>query len=237
MNVEDLKIYGKSLMEIVDSFPRTMMMKVGAIFAGEILKKTQYFGIFSFMLRVRKEKVRLIDAYPEAYADLKKMGPTPTSQFLSMIAVFNVLAARDGREETYIFLKGIWHRYAKYSMPMLYDVDNLCQCDGACYDNFKKFNVAMFNAMDDYHVKEITDEEDCLTIIVDRCGSVDIAKAFDCPEIGMLGCDHDVAGYPAIEEKVGADFRRRHTIAKGDAYCDFMFFRRGTAPFDASENR
>jgi len=53
----------------------------------------------------------------------------------------------------------------------------------------------------------------------------------------MLGCDHDVAGYPCIEDKVNSEFRRQHTIAKGDDICDFMFFRKGKCPFDASKNK
>ena len=49
--------------------------------------------------------------------------------------------------------------------------------------------------------------------------------------------DHDIVGCPAIEDKIGLEFRRLHTIAKGDDYCDFMFFKKGTCPYDASSNK
>ena len=31
--------------------------------------------------------------------------------------------------------------------------------------------------------------------------------------------------------------RRSHTIAKGNEICDFIFFRKGKCPFDASKNK
>ena len=45
--------------------------------------------------------------------------------------------------------------------------------------------------------------------------------AFDCPEIAKLSCYPDLSGYPVILDRVNADFRRPHTLAKGDAYFDF----------------
>ena len=81
-----------------------------------------------------------------------------------------------------------------------------------------------------WKVKEMKREEDQLTIIVDYCSGCEISKAFDCPEVAKLGCDHDLAGYPVLIDRVNAEFRRPHTIAKGDDYCDFHFYRKGTAP-------
>jgi hypothetical protein len=73
-------------------------------------------------------------------------------------------------------------------------------------------------------------EGDEQTIVVSRCANVVLGKAFDCPEIAKLGCDHDLAGYPVILDRVNAEFRRPHSMAKGDEYCDFHFYRKGTAP-------
>ena len=57
------------------------------------------------------------------------------------------------------------------------------------------------------------------------------------PELGKFGCDHDLAGYAAIEDDVGCDFRRLCTIAKGDDRCVFEFYRKGTAPDNAHLNK
>ncbi len=60
---------------------------------------------------------------------------------------------------------------------------------------------------------------------------------FDCPEIAKLGCDHDLAGYPCIEDRCNAEFRRPCTLAKGGEYCDFHFYRKGFAPKGDFENK
>ncbi len=237
MKVEKLKNYGKSIGEIVDSTPFPVMLKIGGIILTSIIRETGILGFIPFMNKVKNEKKRIIRDNSEGYSKALKLGKEPANQFLTMTAMFNVIANKKGREYAYKFTKIMWQKYAKYTMPSLYDADKLRNCEGDTFSNYKKFNIAMFKANDDYRVKEIKDEPDCLTVIVDRCISVDIANALKCPEVGMLGCDHDVAGYPYIEDKVNSEFRRLHTIAKGDDVCDFMFFRKGKCPFDASKNK
>ena len=237
MKVEELKNYGKPVGEIVETTPFSVMMKIGLIVIKSIIKKSGIIGFIPFMIKVNKEKKRIIKDFPKGYSKALELGKAPANQFLTMTALFNVVANKESREEAYRFTKEMWQGYAKYTMPALYNVDKMVECEGDVYDNYKKFNIAMFKAMEEYHTKEIKDEPDCLTIIVDKCESVEIANALGCPEVGMLGCDHDVAGYPFIEDKVNSEFRRLHTIAKGDDVCDFMFFRKGKCPFDASKNK
>jgi hypothetical protein len=74
------------------------------------------------------------------------------------------------------------------------------------------------------------DEKDKHMLKIVSCINVDIFGALGCPELGKLGCDHDLTGYPAIEDRVQAEFRRPCTIAKGGSYCKFIFYRQGTAP-------
>jgi hypothetical protein len=57
-----------------------------------------------------------------------------------------------------------------------------------------------------------------------------VFSALGCPELGKLGCDHDLARYPVILDRVHAEFRRPCTLANGDDCCDFNFYRKGTAP-------
>ena len=237
MKVEELKNYGKSVGEVVDATPKSVMIKVGWIVITSIIKETGLIGFIPFMNKVKKEKKRIIRDNPEGYSKALELGKEPATQFLTMTAMFNVVANKKSREEAYKFTKTMWQKYAKHTIPSMYEANKLSKCEGDTFSNYKKFNVAMFKANDDYHVKEIKDEPDCLTVIVDRCVSVDIANALKCPEVGMLGCDHDVAGYPYIEDKVSSEFRRSNTIAKGDEVCDFMFFKKGKCPFDASKNK
>jgi len=237
MKVEELRNYGKSVAEIVDTTPKSVMIKIGWIVIISIIKETGFIGFIPFMNKIKKEKKRIMKENADGYAKALELGKEPANQFLTMTAMFNVVANKKGREYAYNFTKTIWQKYSKYTMSSLYNADKLSKCEGDTFSNYKKFNIAMFKVNNDYHVKELKDEPDCLTIIVDRCKSAEIAQALDCPEVGMLGCDHDVAGYPYIEDKVNSEFRRLHTIAKGDDICDFMFFRKGKCPFDASKNK
>jgi hypothetical protein len=56
-------------------------------------------------------------------------------------------------------------------------------------------------------------------------------------ELGKFGCDHDLAGYAAIQDDVNCEFRRLRTIAKGDPSCVFEFYRKATAPDNAHLNK
>ena len=79
-------------------------------------------------------------------------------------------------------------------------------------------------------------ETDKLTIKITTCTNVKLFSELNVPELGKFGCDHDLAGYPLIEKDVDCDFRRLSTIASGDDYCLFEFYRRGTAPDNAHLN-
>jgi hypothetical protein len=237
MNVEQLKYYGKTIPQIIDNMPMSMKAKVGKIIIGSIIKKVGLLKFIPFMTKVLEERNRLISTYPEANKTAIELAKEGAEQVVMMISIFNVIAKTEGRSNAYEFTKKIFQGYAKYTIPALYDVVNLCKCNGDCFANYKKYNIAMFSASDEFHVNKIEDEENCLIINVDKCFNVIIGKAFDCPEIAMLGCDHDLAGYPEIEDTVNSEFRRLHTIAKGDLFCDFMFFRKGFATIEKSNNK
>jgi hypothetical protein len=76
----------------------------------------------------------------------------------------------------------------------------------------------------------MVDDGDRLRIHVASCANVDLFTAIGCPELAKLGCDHDLAGYPVIFDRVNAEFRRPCTLVAGDGYFDFNFYRKGTAP-------
>jgi hypothetical protein len=59
------------------------------------------------------------------------------------------------------------------------------------------------------------DEQDKLTIKITTCTNVQLFNELGVPELGKFVCDHDVAGFPVIEDEVNCEFRRFCTIAKG----------------------
>ena len=236
MKVEELSQYGKTLSGI----PKEALKKQKRIVLNEVRAKYGLLGTLPFFVRIIFGQRGLKKKYPRAYQQARRISENAAKEITILVSMFNLLAKKEGKEKAYNFLKKIFQEMAIYSMPAYYQIDDLVRCDGDVFDNFVKFNIAWFNAMNDegtWIVDTIEREDDKLTIIISECANCVISKAFDCPEIAKLGCDHDLAGYPVILDRVNAEFRRPHTIAKGDDYCDFMFYRKGTAPDTSHLNK
>jgi hypothetical protein len=229
MKVEELSQYGKTL----SGLPKEAVKKQQAIVINEIRRKFGLLGIVPFFIRLLLEQRAIKKNYPEAYQETLKVGKDVAKELPMLIAMFNIIARKEGRENAYEFVKEIMKKVAIYSMPAMYQIDDLVKCEGDPFENFMKFTVAWFKAMNEegtWKVKEFKEGKNDLSFIVTECTNCTLGEAYDCPEIAKLGCDHDLAGYPVIIDRVNAEFRRPHTIAKGDEYCDFHFHRKGTAP-------
>lgn len=236
MKVEGLSQYGKTL----SGLPKEAMKKQTIIVLDETRKKFGLLGILPFFVKVLLKQKALKRDYPIAYQEALKISKNAAKEITMLVAMFNIVAEKEGKEDAYNFLKNIFQKVAKYSMPAYYQIDDLVECEGDTFENFVKFNIAWFKAMNDegtWVVDKIEEEKDKLTIIISECANCVIGKAFDCPEIAKLGCDHDLAGYPVIIDRVNAQFVRQHTLAKGDEYCDFIFNRKGTAPDSEHPNK
>ncbi|MGB5813661.1 MAG: NAD(P)H-binding protein [Thermoanaerobaculia bacterium] len=235
MKVEDLSQYGKPL-----GLPKEAQRKqVGIVFSA-LREKVGLPGMVPFFISLFAEQRRIRRAHSDLVAKARAIGPEVAKEMVLLTALFKVAARRDGREEAYEFLKDIFQRVAVHSMPAIYQIDELAQCEGDSFENFKEFNVAMFEAMDregTWRSDAIVNDADRLRIKVTSCANVELFSALGCPELGKLGCDHDLAGYPVILDRVDAEFRRPCTLAKGDDFCDFNFYRKGTAPPTEHLNR
>jgi len=224
--VEELSLYGKPL----TGLEKEAVKEQEKIFMAEIKKRYGFFGRIPFFIDVFLEQRRTKKNYPEAYAQLQKFGGQAVKEFPFLIGIFKAIAKREGRENAYPVLKDMFQKVASTSQRAMYQVDELVECEGDVFDNFKKFHIAMFEASQDLFHNTNTNENDKLTSIVDKCANVEMANAFDVPELAPIGCDSDLAGYPPISDDVNMEFRRPCTIAKGSDECKFLFYRKGTAP-------
>ncbi len=226
--VEDLSQFGKPL-----GMPRKAQRKQIGIVLRALKQKLGVLGLPPFLVNVLAERRRIKKVYPDLVAKAREIGPEVEKEMVLLTSMFNVAARRYGREQAYELLQGIFQQVAVHSMPAIYQIDELVQCEGDRFENFKKFNVAMFEAMDregTWRSDEVVDEGDRLRIHVTSCANVDLFSALGCPELAKLGCDHDLAGYPVILDRVDAEFRRPCTLVAGDDACEFNFYRKGTAP-------
>ena len=212
MKVEELTQYGKTLLGL----PKETEKKLKSIVLREIRNKFGLLGFFPFFISVLLEQRRLKIKYTEAYQEVLKISEAAAKDIPIFVSVFNIIARKEGRENAYEFVKGIIQKVADHSLSAMYQFDDLVKCEGDAYENFSKFTSAWFKAMDKegtWKVKDLKEEKNELSFVVYECINCTLGEAFDCPEISKLGCDHDLAGYPVILDRVNAEFRRPHTIA------------------------
>ncbi len=198
-----------------------------------IKRKYGWFGRIPFFIRVYFEQRRLKKQHADAIAQLLGEPDHPGGkEFAGLVAMFNTFARTDGREGAQKLVLEMFQRMAaEAGMAALYQVDELVDCEGDVYENFTKFNIALFEGSQ--HLYDSTHSivnPDKHTVTVTRCVNVELADALGCPELRSLGCNFDIGGYPAIENRVNIEFRRPITIANGSDRCEFSFYRKGTAP-------
>ena len=145
----------------------------------------------------------------------KSIGVVIAKELTEMGALFSAIADKRGRGYAKEFMTRMMQNIAPVSMPGLYQLNDLIKCEGDVFDNFKKINRAMFSEIDrigTWKNSGFNETEDLLEFKVTSCVNVELFEAIACPELGTLGCDHDLAGYPLIEEAVQCEFRRTCTI-------------------------
>lgn len=233
--VEDLKNYGASL-----EMPKEAVRTQSRILWTALRKQFGFLGALRVLFDTFLNQRRLRRDFPESRRRAAAMGEIVEKQLFALSGIFLALAKRLGRKATYEFLKTeVIYRTAVTSVPLIYQVTDLKRCEGDVFDNFKKMNIALFERTTKdgtWLMESYKDDPDKLTIEVTTCANVELFNELNVPELGRFGCDHDVAGFAAIEKDVDCEFRRFCTIANGDDHCLFEFYRRGTAPDNAHLN-
>jgi len=235
MKVEELERFGAKL-----EMPKEAVKEQSKIMFRALRKKFGFWGMLGILKDLYFIQRNLKRDNPETLAKVTAIGSVVEKELFLFSGMFLALAKRLGRENAYEFFKTqVMNEIAKTSMPFLYQLDDLKKCEGDVFENFKKMNIAMFERTTSdgtWLMESYKDEKDKLTIKVTTCTNVELFNELGVPELGKFGCDHDLAGYPVIENEVNCEFRRLCTIANGDEFCLFEFYRKGTAPDNAHLN-
>lgn len=227
MQVEHLRRYGKG----IDDMPKRVLVRQSGVMLGELRRRYGTRGLVRLVRPMLRERRRLERDHAEDMDRIRRdFGSGAVTEAVGMSSLFLVLVPIEGREGAYEVVRSIFERIAPASMAALYQVEDLARCEGDPFENFKRFHLAMFDGSQDLFPNTQADEGDRFTSTVSRCGNVEAFMALGAPELGRLGCDHDLAGYPTICDRFGFEFRRPTTIAKGSDRCRFRFYRAGTAP-------
>ena len=229
LRVEDLEKYGAAL-----EMPKEAVKAQIGIMIKALRKKFGLLGMLGVSLDTYFIQRRLRKDFPETREKAADIGKVIEKELFALSGVFLALAKRLGRNEAYEFLKNeVIYKTALMSVPLIYQVPELKTCEGDVFENFKKMNIALFERTTKdgtWLMESYEDDPDKLTIEITTCANVELFNELNVPELGRFGCDHDVAGFAAIEKDVDCEFRRFCTIANGDDHCLFEFYRRGTAP-------
>lgn len=197
------------------------------------------FGIvkgIAFLLASLARSVLVKRRNPEGMALAADYSSEFAADFPMIVGMYETHSNWADETTAYEFLRDIIQTSATYQMYDLYPVEELQTFDDT-FEAFKRYNYGIFADDDNYPMTGFIDEPNHCQIDVGSCANVEIARAFGYPELAKLGCDHDLAGYPLIEDEVDAVFRRSQTIAKGADSCDFQFYRKGTEPEATFENK
>lgn len=235
MKVEELAMYGKAL-----EMPKEGVKKQMKVVLNLLRKEFGIAGLVGIMLGVKRHSKRIRRDYPQAMEKANNMSKVLAEELSIMGGLFSAVADKRGRVYAKDFMTQMMQMVAPVSLPALYQLNDLVNCEGDVFDNFKKFNRAMFSEIDrigTWKNSGFHETEDLLELKVTSCANVELFEAIDCPELNALGCDHDLAAYPLIENAVQCEFRRPCTLAKGGDCCHFHFYRKGTAPDNAHLNQ
>ncbi|NPE30102.1 L-2-amino-thiazoline-4-carboxylic acid hydrolase [Methanococcoides sp. SA1] len=233
MKVEELSQFGKAL-----TMPKEGIKKQEKIVFKLIYKEFGIIGMPGLIIKLFKEYNRIKKQFPEVMEYAKKIGLD--KQTCMMGGLFFTITAKRNREFAKVFITNLIQEVATVSIPAIYQVPELVKCEGDTFDNYKKFNRAMFETIDKMGVWKndgFNETDDLLEFKVTSCANIEIFKKIGCPELSTIGCDHDLAGYPLINDITNSEFRRPCTLAKGDDCCHFHFYRKGTAPNVSFENK
>jgi hypothetical protein len=235
MKVEELEKYGAKL-----EMPKEAMKEQSSIMLRALRRKFGFWGMVGVFRDMYFVQRRLKKDHPETRRKAAAVSKVIEKELFIFSGMFLAIAKRLGRDNAYEFFKTeVIHKIAKTSMPLLYQLDDLKKCEDDVFDNFKKMNIAMFERTTKdgtWLMESYQDEKDKLTIKITTCTNVELFNELNVPELGKFGCDYDLVGYPVIEKDVACEFRRLCTIANGDDFCLFEFYRRGTAPDNAHQN-
>jgi hypothetical protein len=208
-------------------------LRVSFVFAVNLLHELGLPGSLGFLLRLPFRLPPTYRKYREGFRLVgKTFGLMAEIEWILLVIVYRDLDRKHGNEKAYAFARKAIQESSRFMMNDFYPGDRLAEFEDP-FEAFWSYHKAMFQN-DPNYPNEFVEEKDLKIMIVHQCRNCEIA-ALTIPELARLGCDHDITGYKAIEDKTEMEFRRPETLAKDGRPCRFMFYRSGTAPLGDDE--
>jgi len=228
MRVEDLRNYGKGLM---DSAPDPEMMeregKMRRRMQQELEKELGRAGAAELMSRMKEEAERM---KTQDLSSLKKQGLRDRrfiESVIKRIALMKALADMIGMEKaSALQCRLVENTIWELMSPMWPTVDDYRAC-GDLFEAFKKYGVAAMvaNARAGLHdVEMVEDSPTILAFNVKYCVWHEAAKLLGNPYLCYPStCYGDEVTIPRVLNQIGGRFKRAGTLAQGAPVCDFRY--------------
>lgn len=230
-DVSSLSYYGRHFPFIPWSLGSKL--RVSLVFARHLFKELGALRFVIFWLALPFRLLPTYRKYRQGFALMAgKFGFMAEMEWLLLVIIYRDLEKKEGKERAYRFAKTAIQDASSFMMNDFYQADRLAEFEDP-YEAFWLYHKAMFRN-DPNYPNDLIEGKNLKVMIVHRCRNCEIAE-LTIPELAPLGCDHDVTGYRAIQDKVSMEFRRPETLAKDRKPCRFMFYRKGTAPEGAGE--
>ena len=173
MKVEELEMFGAGL-----EMPKEAVNTQGKIMLRALRKRFGTVGMLGIFKDTYANQRRLRRDHPETRRKAAAISETIEKELFLFSALYLALAKRLGREEAYEFFKTrVMNEIAPISMGNIYQVEDLKRCEGDTFENFKKFNIALFQRTTQdgtWHMESYTDDPDKLTLNITTCANVEL---------------------------------------------------------------
>ena len=224
--VRTLPYYGRSFPFIPWTF--ISKLRVSFVFARNLFRELGLFQFGTFWLLLPFRFGPMYARFKDGFRLMgKQFGRMAEIEWILLVIIYKVLERKKDKEKAYRFAKKAIQDCSQFMMNDFYQADRLAEFKDP-FEAFWSYHKAMFQD-DSNYPNEFIEDKDLKIMVVHQCLNCEIAK-LTIPELASLGCDHDITGYVAIEDKCEMEFRRPVTLAKDGQPCRFMFYRKGTAP-------
>lgn len=235
MKVEELKNYGKNILEMsIASMPADRKVRVLKSAVKLFVRLTGALGVRRTIGLMRKFKKNLKDAGDLDWSDLKARGVSQKD--LDMIIKKTVLnktiadmIGMDRLEE----IRFAFSASTSYDImeEMFASAATFMACgNGDFLDPFKRYYVALMDRMagsgiEDFEVARY--DKDVFQLNVTYCAFYEAAKKLGDPYLCYItSCHGDETFFGKLSEDAGFEYHREGTLALGKPVCDHCFKRK-----------
>ena len=228
MEARDLKNYGVSLTDMMDTLPmKTRMGLVIGVFKSmkSHMSLSDFAGFFPLF---SKEKKRLARADLGSLREKGLKNESFIKQQVDTVAAYSAMASLKGQDRALeIFFEIMGTAAKKVYLGWMPKPEDFQNC-GDPFEAFRQWYMAMSDASKavgggDYEM--ITNDQDVLHFTVPYCTWYDIARLLGVEEAALISCHADEVALPDYCRQMGIKYERTKALGHGDDCCDYRYER------------